>query len=97
MQQIAAEGQSDRMASDMEVQMKQRCVAEFFHAPMEEKIAPIDIHQCLMTVDGDQTVSVSTMRWTVHFSGDSNSGSPLLVHIFTSTSCRLLLITGENA
>ena len=41
MQQMAAEGQSDEMASDMEVHMKERCVIEFFHA---EKMAPIDIH-----------------------------------------------------
>jgi len=33
--------QSDSMASDMEVRMKQRCVTEFFHV---EKMAPIDIH-----------------------------------------------------
>ena len=39
--QMAAEGQSNRMASNMEVQMKQRCVLEFFHA---EKMAPIDIY-----------------------------------------------------
>ena len=31
-QQMAAEGQSDKMASDMEVRMKQRCVIEFLHA-----------------------------------------------------------------
>jgi len=30
-QNVAAEGQSDRMASDMEMQRKQRCVTEFFH------------------------------------------------------------------
>ena len=30
-QQMAAEGQSDRMASDMEVCMKQRGGTEFFH------------------------------------------------------------------
>jgi hypothetical protein len=30
--QMAAEGQSDKMASDMEVHMKQSCVTEFLHA-----------------------------------------------------------------
>jgi hypothetical protein len=39
--QITAEEQSDKMASDMEVRMKQMCVNEYLHA---EKIAPIDIH-----------------------------------------------------
>ena len=34
-------GQSDKMVSDMEVCMKQRCVIEFLHV---EKMAPIDIH-----------------------------------------------------
>ena len=41
-----------------------------------EKEAPIDIHQCLLNVSGDQTVDVSTLRqWVVCFSSsDSNSG-----------------------
>jgi len=38
---MAAEGQSDKMASDIEVCMKQRGVTEIFHA---EKTASIDIH-----------------------------------------------------
>ena len=63
---MAAEGQSDKMASDMEVHMKQRGAPEFLHA---EKMAPIDIHQYLLNVHGDQTVDVSTVRWlVVHFS-----------------------------
>jgi len=64
---MAAEGQSDRMACDMEVQMEQRRVIEFLHA---KKVAPLNIY-------GDQTVDVSALRlWVVHFSnGNSNSGS----------------------
>ena len=81
MQQTAAEGQSDRMVSDIEVHMKQRCVTEFLR---EEKTAPTYIHQCLLNVYGDQTVGVKTLRWwVVHFSsGDSDGGSCLqaLVH-----------------
>ncbi len=57
--QMAAEGQSDRIASDIEVWMKQRCDTEFFHA---EKMAPINIHRCLLNFYGDQTVDVSTGR-----------------------------------
>ena len=53
---MAEEGQSDKMESDMEVHMKQRCVTEFLQM---EKIAPTDIHQCLLNVSGDQTVNVS--------------------------------------
>ena len=56
---MAAVRQSDRMASDMEVRMEQRCDTEFLHA---EKMAPTDIHQCLQRVYGDQTVDVSTVR-----------------------------------
>ena len=56
---MAAEGQSNRMASNMEVQMKQRCVLEFFHA---EKMAPIDIYWCLQNIYGDQTVDVSSLK-----------------------------------
>ena len=71
MRQMTAEGQSDRMACDMEVCMKQRCVIEFLHA---EKIAPSDIHWHLLDVYGDHTVDISTVRWWVaHFSsGDSD-------------------------
>ena len=57
---MAAEGQSDTMASDMEVCMKQRCVTEFLHA---EKMAPTDIHLCLLNIYGDQRVDVSTMTF----------------------------------
>jgi len=64
-------GQSNKMVSDMEVHMKQRCVIEFFHV---EKFAPNDIHRSLLNVYGDQTVDVSTVRqWVACFSsGDSD-------------------------
>ena len=55
---MAAEGQSDTTASDMEVLMKQRRVTEF-HV---KKMAPVDIHQCLLNIYGDQIVDVSTAR-----------------------------------
>ena len=71
MRQMTAEGQSDKMASDMEMWMKHRCVTEFLHA---EQIAPSDIHRRLLNVYGDQTVDVSTVRrWVARFSsGDSD-------------------------
>jgi hypothetical protein len=47
---MAAEGQFDKMVSDMEVYMKQRCVTELLHA---ENIAPKDIHRRLLNVYGD--------------------------------------------
>ena len=68
---MAAEGQSDKMVSDMEVHMEQSCMTEFLHV---EKIAPIDIYQYLLNIYGYQRVDVSTVRWwVVHFSsGNSN-------------------------
>ena len=48
---MAAEGQSDKMASDMEARMKQRCGFEFLHTEKQtnkqtnnKKTAPTDIH-----------------------------------------------------
>jgi len=71
---MAAEGQSDRMASDMEVWMKQRGAPEFLHA---EKMSPIDIHQYLLNVYGDQRVDVSTVKWwAVCFSNGNVKDKP---------------------
>jgi len=49
-------------------------------------MTPADIHQHLLNLSEDQTVGVSTVRqWAVNFSsGNSDSGSPLLVQIVTS-------------
>ena len=57
---MAAEGQSDKMAPDMEVHMKQRSGTEFLHM---EKMALSDIHQCLLSIYVDQSVDVSTVKW----------------------------------
>ena len=65
----------------------------------ESKIAPTEIHWHLLNICGDQAVNVSTLRWwsmNVR-SGDSDSGSHLLVQIFMRVACRLLFIAGENA
>ena len=57
--QIAAKGPSDKMASDMEVCMKQ------------SSMAPIDILWHLLNIYGDQMVDVSTVRqWMVCISSD---------------------------
>ena len=56
---MTAEGQSDRMASDMEEHTKQRCGIEFLH---EEKMAPTDVDRQLLNVYGDQTADVGTVR-----------------------------------
>ena len=62
-QQMAAEGQSDRMESDREVHVKQRCGIEFPHM---EKMLPTELHQCLLNVYGDQTEDVSTVKDGLH-------------------------------
>ena len=92
---MAAEEQTDKLVPDMEVHMKQKCGIEFLHA---EKFVPVDIHRNLLNVYEDKTVDMSTVRqWVVHLSSGGSGGSPLLVHIFTSTGCRFLFITSENA
>jgi len=63
---MAAEGQSHKMTSDMEVHMKQRCVTEFLHV---EKMAPTDVHLHLLNAGGDQTVDVR--QWVVSFSNNA--------------------------
>ncbi|PNF23675.1 Mariner Mos1 transposase [Cryptotermes secundus] len=70
MRQIATAEQSIKIASDIEVRKKQRCVIEFLTA---KQTAPIDIHRRLLKVYGDDTVNVSTVRqWVVRFnSGES--------------------------
>ena len=62
MWQMAAEGHSDKMASNTEAYMKQNCVIEFLHV---EKLAPTDIHWRLLNVYEDQTVDVNTVRWCI--------------------------------
>ena len=67
---MAAEGQSDRMASDMEVQMEQRCAIECL----------TDSQRFLLIFCGNQSVDVSIVRWwVVHFSS-SDSDMHALVH-----------------
>jgi len=67
---MAAEGQSDKMTSNVEVCIKQRCGIEFLHA---ENIALTDIYGQLLNISGDQTVDVSTVNWwVVHFSSGNN-------------------------
>jgi len=55
---MAAKGQCDRKASDMEVCMKQRCVTELLHA--ETKCT--HRHPPMLAESGDQTATVGTVR-----------------------------------
>jgi len=74
MLQMAAEGSSHRIVSDMEVCMKQRCVIKFLHV---EKIPPFHIHQQLLKIYGDQIIDLSTVRQMCFSSDDSSmKGKP---------------------
>jgi len=65
---MAAEGQSDKMASDGEVRVMLGCGIEFLHV---EKVAPTNIHQCLLNIYGDETVESTVRHRIVRFiSGD---------------------------
>mgnify|MGYP001864562310 CR=1 FL=1 len=57
--QMAAEGQSDTMVSDIVLHMKRRCEIEFLHV---EKMAPTEISHHSQNVYGAQPVDVSTVR-----------------------------------
>jgi len=71
MWQMAAEGHSDKMASNVEVHMKQRCVIEFLRVG---KMAPTDIPWCLLNIYEDQTVNMSAVRqWVLCFSSGGNN------------------------
>jgi len=47
---MTAEGQSDKMVSDIEVRMKQSCGIEFLHV---ENMAVVDIHSQWLSIYGD--------------------------------------------
>ena len=47
MRQMAEKGQSDKMVSDMEVCMKQRCGIEFFHAEKNGTRHSLMLAECL--------------------------------------------------
>jgi len=94
---MAAEGQPDQMASDMEVvHIKHKCFTEFLHA---EKMVPTDIHQHLLNVSAEQRVDVSTVRQRVvqFSSGISDNKAPLPGQMCMMVACRLLFITGKNS
>jgi len=60
-------------------------VTEFFPA---DKIAPIDIHRCLLSVNGDQTVDVSTVRrWVVRFSSGCVYEHGMQAHVHHWQKC----------
>ena len=95
---MAAEGQSDRVALDIGVYLKQRGGIESLHV---EKMAPSDIHWCLLNAYGEQAVNVSAVKVGLcvqHFPNNTiitavDYGLPLLMQC----GVQLLFIAGENA
>jgi len=70
--QMAADGQSGRVVTDMEVHMKQRCVTEFLYT---KHLSHIDIHWHSVNIYGDQTVDDNTVRrrWALCFHSGNSS------------------------
>ena len=93
---MEAEGQSDKMVSDVEVYLRKRFGIKFLHV---EKMVLINSHRYLLNIYGYQTVDVSIVRWwVVCFSNsDIDSGSPLPMQISASMAYSLLFIADENA
>ena len=91
---------ADKMASEVEVWMEQRCATELLHE--EKNCTHQQIQQEFLNVCGDQPVDASTVRWSVCISvvatvmwkashvPDSHEDSMWM-------ACRLLSIAGENA
>ena len=92
---MAAEGQSDTLASDVEVRMEQRCVTECLHA---EKWDPFDIHWCLLSIYGAQTLDVSTVSsgWCASAVAVVTVGH-LFWCRFSQTAFGLVVTARENA
>ena len=80
---MAAEGQSDKMASDIEVPVKQ-----------SETLA-----ECLWTLNSGcehgKAVGGVFQQWQVQL--ERKAMFQVAIQFFTSIACRLLFITGENA
>jgi len=76
----------------MEVSMKQGCGIKFLHA---EKIAPTEIDQRLVNVDGNQALDVSTVKqWVVfqqRWQRVTSTGADFYEH-----GMQLLFITGKK-
>ena len=96
MWQMAAEGQSGKIACGMETQMKQRCGMEFLHLKKNcTRWHSLVLAECFWRPNsGCEHSRAVVVRFS---SGDSDSRSPLLVQIVLNVVCRLLFIPRENA
>ena len=82
---MAAEEQAVKIAYDMEVHMKQRCVIEILY--MEKNVLLTFIDTCWRIMEIKQRMWA---KWGI-------GGSPSPVWIFMSVACRVLFIASENA
>lgn len=90
---MAAEGQTDTTAAGMEVRVQQWGSTEFLHA---EKLAPRDVHQCLLNAAGDQTVGAAHGEVVPGVFQQWQQQSFPLVQMFMSMACKLMFVPGEN-
>lgn len=86
---VARWQQRGKMASDVEVHMKQSYVTEFLH---QEKNSTHDIQWCLLMAYGDQPVNVSTARPGVVHSSNGNGDmkdKPCFRQLEQLTHCKM--------
>jgi len=94
--QMAAEGHSDKIAPDMKVRIKRRCVTEFLQA---EVMASMDIPRCLLNVYGDQTLDVSTVSTVLQQWWQRCERQAIFwmaTHISKRVACRLLITASRS-
>ena len=84
--QMAAEGQSDKVVSDIEVQLKHRCVIEFLCV---ENMAPTDIHWHLLKTFAIQSQwsSSTTLELKLTFSASTSQYLRLLTWLWKKYAC----------
>ena len=83
---MEVKGQSDKMASDTEVFLLQRCVTEFLHV---EKMAPTDIHRLLLKF-------METKEWMRVQWGSGWCISAMVIIGADFDECGMHLIDDEN-
>jgi len=81
---MAAEEQSDKMASDVEACVEQSCGTEFLHV---EKIAPIDTHQHLLNIYREQLLYLKTVMWWVLCSVSGSSCTMYILQAQHASAC----------
>ena len=97
---MAAEGQSDKMASDMEVQMKQKCVTEFldvekFCTHWHSSTLGEHLRRPNSGCEHTEAVGAAFQQWWRQY--ERQAMFQTVMQSFMSTACRLLFMAGDNA